>query len=71
MDTREADTNVLVRDGETIVIGGLITDSLSDVVAKIPLLGDIPVLGWLFKKKTKIRQRTELLIFVTTKVLPD
>jgi type IV pilus assembly protein PilQ len=71
VDTRNAQTSVLVRDGETIVIGGLISDSLSDTISKIPLLGDIPVLGWLFKKKTKIRTRNELLIFVTTHVLPD
>ena len=62
---------MLVRDGETIVIGGLISDSLQDTIAKIPILGDIPILGWLFKKKTKSRTRNELLIFVTTRILPD
>ncbi|MBI4386834.1 MAG: type IV pilus secretin PilQ [Elusimicrobia bacterium] len=71
VDTRQADTNVIVKDGETIVIGGLITDSISHTEGKIPLLGDIPILGWLFKKKTVIRQRVELLIFVTTRILPD
>ncbi len=71
VDTRNAQTSVLVRDGETIVIGGLISDSLQDTIAKIPILGDIPILGWLFKKKTKQRARNELLIFVTTHVLPD
>ncbi len=70
-DTRSAQTSVLVRDGETIVIGGLITDSLQDTIAKVPILGDIPILGWLFKKKTKKRVRNELLIFVTTRILPD
>ena len=71
VDARTANTTVLVRDGETIVIGGLITDTMQDTISKIPLLGDIPVLGWLFKKKTKSRVRAELLIFVTTRVLPD
>jgi type IV pilus assembly protein PilQ len=71
VDTRNAQTSVLVRDGETIVIGGLISDSLQDTIAKIPILGDIPILGWLFKKKTKTRVRNELLIFVTTHLLPD
>jgi type II secretory pathway component GspD/PulD (secretin) len=71
VDTRNANTTILVRDGETIVIGGLISDSLQDTIAKIPLLGDIPILGWLFKKKSKTRVRNELLIFVTTKILPD
>jgi type II secretory pathway component HofQ len=60
-----------VRDGETIVIGGLISDSFRDTIAKVPFLGDIPILGWLFKKKTKTRVRVELLIFVTTRILPD
>ncbi|PIR15488.1 MAG: hypothetical protein COV48_14080, partial [Elusimicrobia bacterium CG11_big_fil_rev_8_21_14_0_20_64_6] len=71
VDSRNATTTVLVRDGETIVIGGLITDTLQDTISKIPLLGDIPILGWLFKKKTKTRVRAELLIFVTTRILPD
>ncbi len=71
VDSRNATTTVLVRDGETIVIGGLITDNLQDTVSKVPLLGDIPILGWLFKKKTKTRVRAELLIFVTTRILPD
>ncbi|MEK7383669.1 MAG: type IV pilus secretin PilQ [Elusimicrobiota bacterium] len=71
IDSRDATTTVLVRDGETIVIGGLISDSMQDTIAKIPLLGDIPILGWLFKKKSKSRVRNELLIFVTTRVLPD
>ena len=71
IDNRDATTTVLVRDGETIVIGGLISDSMSDTISKIPLLGDIPILGWLFKKKSKTRVRNELLIFVTTRVLPD
>ncbi|MCX5788970.1 MAG: AMIN domain-containing protein [Elusimicrobia bacterium] len=71
VNSRNATTTVVVRDGETIVIGGLITDSLSDTIAKVPLLGDIPILGWLFKKKTVSRTRVELLIFVTTKVLAD
>ena len=59
----------MVQDGETIVIGGLITDTVTDTIAKIPVLGDIPILGWLFKKKIVDRSRVELLIFVTTKVL--
>ncbi len=71
VDSRNATTTVLVRDGETIVIGGLITDTLQDTISKIPLLGDIPILGWLFKKKSKTRVRAELLIFVTTRILPD
>jgi type II secretory pathway component GspD/PulD (secretin) len=71
VDSRNATTTVLVRDGETIVIGGLISDSVQNTIAKVPILGDIPILGWLFKKKTVSRSRTELLLFVTSKILPD
>ena len=69
IDSRSADTTVMVRDGETIVIGGLIHDTVSEGISKIPLLGDIPLLGWLFKKKTTSRNRMELLIFVTPKIM--
>jgi len=71
IDTREADTNVILRNGETIVIGGLIQDTQSDVVFKIPLLGDIPLVGWLFRKKSVVRSRMELLIFVTPRIMED
>ena len=71
VDSRNADTAVLVKDGETIVIGGLISDSVSNQIAKIPILGDIPILGWLFKKKSIVRSRAELLIFVTPKIMMD
>jgi type IV pilus assembly protein PilQ len=69
IDTRSADTNVIVRDGETIVIGGLISDTQSESVFKVPLLGDIPILGYLFRKKSVTRDRRELLIFVTPRII--
>ena len=69
VDTRSADTNVIVRDGETIVIGGLIHDAQSEVVYKVPLLGDIPLLGYLFRKKSMSRSRMELIIFVTPRII--
>lgn len=69
VDTRSADTNVIVQDGETIVIGGLIHDTQSDYVFKVPLLGDIPIIGYLFRKKSVTRSRMELLIFVTPKII--
>lgn len=71
IDTRSADTNVIVRNGETIVIGGLIHDSQSEALFKVPILGDIPLLGYLFKKKSVSRTRMELLIFVTPRVIED
>jgi len=69
--TRGTDTNVIVRNDETIVIGGLIQDTQSEEVYKIPLLGDIPLLGAAFRKKTLVRSRKELLIFVTPKIIED
>jgi type IV pilus assembly protein PilQ len=71
IDSRVANTTVLVKDGETVVIGGLISDTVSNQIAKVPILGDIPILGWLFKKKSVVRSRAELLIFVTPKIMND
>ncbi len=69
IDTRSADTRVTVQDGQTVVIGGLITASDSFRVAKVPLLGDIPILGEAFKSTSRDRQRRELLIILTPKVI--
>ncbi|MBI4802592.1 MAG: type IV pilus secretin PilQ [Elusimicrobia bacterium] len=71
IDTRSTDTNVIVRDGDTIVIGGLIHDDNRDVVYKVPLFGDIPLVGALFRKKSTSRTRLELLIFVTPRIMAD
>ena len=69
--TRSAETKVAVRDGQTIVIGGLIEDKHTDTIKKIPLLGDIPVAGHLFKRTIKEKTKTELLIFLTPHVAMD
>ena len=69
--TRGTDTNVIVKNGETIVIGGLIQDIQGDEVFKVPLLGDIPLIGLLFRKKSISRSRKELLIFVTPRIIED
>jgi len=63
--TRSASTRVAVLDGQTIVIGGLIEDQVSESVKKVPLLGDIPVAGMLFRRTTTSKSKTELLIFLT------
>lgn len=68
---RETDTNVTVSDGDTLVIGGLISSETRDVESKIPLLGDIPILGYLFKEKYKKNFKTNLLIFITAQILDD
>ena len=71
IDTRSADTSVIVKNGDTIVIGGLIHDTQSENVYKVPLLGDIPLLGFFFRQKSISRTRMELLIFVTPSVMAD
>jgi type IV pilus assembly protein PilQ len=71
IDSRQAQTTVLIRDGETIVIGGLISDHNEVDDSRVPILGDIPILGFLFRSKHVTRTRTELLIFVTPKILAD
>ena len=66
---RTIDTSVLVKDSGTVVIGGLIENSPARSENKVPLLGDIPLLGWLFKEQTQSRQKTNLLVFLTPRVL--
>ena len=69
ISTREAETSALVRNGQTVIIGGLIDESDEVVESGIPLLMDIPLLGYLFKSRTTQRVRTELAIFVTPYVI--
>ena len=67
--TREANSNVLVRDGETVVIGGIMTDTTSENTGGIPYLKDIPVLGWLFKRYTFEKRFEELMVFITPRII--
>ena len=62
---RTAETNVQVRDGQTVVIAGLVGDNVDISSTKVPCLGDIPIVGWLFKSETRNTSRTNLLIFLT------
>ncbi len=68
---RQAQTVVSMRDGSTVVIGGLIRDDKSTLVNKIPLLGDLPLIGGLFRFTSEETQKTNLLIFITPYVLTD
>lgn len=68
--SQSANTTVIVKDGETFVIGGLISETESDSKAYVPLLGSIPLIGHLFKKTSTSKQRAELLVFVTPKIIP-
>lgn len=71
VDKRKAATNVLVKDGETIVLGGLRRRDHSNTAFKIPLLGDIPLLGNLFRSKNQSVTETELVIFITPHLVGD
>jgi general secretion pathway protein D len=66
---RTAKTTVVVKDNETIVIGGLVGDSTEDNTYKVPLLGDIPILGWLFKTHSTVRKKTNLYVFLTPHIV--
>ena len=68
IDTRDVKTTVLVNNGDTIVLGGIYETTQSTSVTKVPLLGDLPLLGWLFRNKQVQDNKDELLIFVTPKI---
>ena len=69
IDTREVTTQVLVNDGQTVVLGGILTTNARDAQTKVPWLGDVPVLGHLFKSTARTNNKDELLIFVTPKIV--
>jgi type IV pilus assembly protein PilQ len=71
IDTREITTQVLVNDGQTVVLGGILETERRDSVNKVPYLGDIPGLGVLFRSKSRTDNKDELLIFVTPKILRE
>ncbi|MEF9426983.1 MAG: type IV pilus secretin PilQ [Candidatus Mariimomonas ferrooxydans] len=69
IDTNEAKTQVLISDGDTLVMGGIFKTNIAESTAGVPLLSKVPVLGWLFKKRNKIESTTELLIFITPRII--
>lgn len=70
-ETRELNTSVLIPSGNTLVMGGMISDSVNSGNIKVPLLGDIPYLGLLFRSDTKSRLKQNLLIFITPTIVQD
>lgn len=68
---RSAKTSVVVKDNETVAIGGLIQNNEQEGISKVPILGDIPGLGWLFSSKTMTRTKTNLMILLTPKIIRD
>lgn len=71
IDTQEISTQVLVENGETIVLGGIFQQTSADDINKVPLLGDLPFVGSLFRQTSVINEKRELLIFVTPKILDE
>lgn len=69
INTREAETDVRLKDGETMVIGGLIRSDETGTVTKVPFLGDLPLLGGLFRSSTKTNNETEVVIFLTPHIV--
>jgi type IV pilus secretin pilQ len=71
INTQRLNTNVMVEDGGTLILGGIYQEENSEGVSKVPLLGDIPVVGNLFKSKTRSDKKTELLIFITPRIVDN
>ncbi len=67
--SRASKTTVVVQDGDTVALGGLVRDKVTETATKIPLLGDIPILGWLFRSKTTQTQKQNLISFITPKII--
>jgi type IV pilus assembly protein PilQ len=71
IDTRSVETQVLVRDGQTVVLGGIYETERRETITKVPVLGDIPGVGVLFRSKRNLANKAELLIFVTPRILTE
>lgn len=71
VDRREADTIALVKDGDTVVIGGLRKEEITTEISKVPLLGDIPILGLLFRFEGEERIASELVVFITPRLIEE
>ena len=71
IDTRSVITQVLVDDGETVVLGGIFETEERETINKVPVLGDIPGVGYLFRSTVTVSNQAELLIFVTPKILRE
>lgn len=71
IDTKRVKTQVRLKNGETAVLGGIFEQTTTDNTSKVPLLGDLPVLGWLFKKNAKEDSKSELIIFLTPRLISD
>ena len=71
INTQHVTTKVMVENGGTVVLGGIYQQTETNTVRKVPLLGDLPLLGYLFKTTARTNNKTELLVFITPKIVAD
>jgi type IV pilus assembly protein PilQ len=71
IDTKHVKTQVMVDNGGTVVLGGIYQQIERNTVSKVPLLGDVPVLGYLFRTDSRTNDKTELLVFITPKIVAE
>lgn len=71
LNKNEINTNVLVDNGETVVLGGIFEQETQNTTSKVPFFGDLPYVGRLFRKDSKVENKRELLIFVTPRIIND
>lgn len=71
IDTKHVKTEVLIENGGTVVVGGIYTQDVSDVTTRVPFLGDLPYLGFLFRNRERRDNRTELLVFITPRIISE
>ena len=69
IDTKQIATSVLVQNGGTVVIGGIYSQTESDNTTKVPVLGDVPYIGFLFRNNSKVDNKNELLIFISPRII--
>src|SRR5262249_45053346 len=67
--TRKIKTSVVLNSADTAVLGGLLSDQDSDIETKVPVLGDIPIIGWLFKSSSKNKRKANLVVFITPRII--
>ena len=71
IDTKHVKTEVLVENGGTVVIGGIYTQEKTDSTTRVPFFGDLPYIGWLFKNRSWVDDKQELLVFITPRIVNE
>ncbi|NOY17195.1 MAG: type IV pilus secretin PilQ, partial [Gammaproteobacteria bacterium] len=71
IDTRNVETRVLVDNGETLVLGGIYEQERGKETERVPFFGELPGIGWLFKSSSNVNNKSEMLIFVTPKIIKE